>query len=456
MSRRFRRVAAASLSLALVAAACGNSGGDSDDEGAATTGGSDVEVADGTERDAFMEITGVPGVDDDEIRFSSITTISNNPLGTNIGGAYNAGINAYFDYRNDEGGIYGRDMVLANERDDELSSNDREAQAVVSEDDAFGAFVATLLFSGADILGESGIPTFGWNIDAEWGGKENLFGHIAPFCSGCTGRILPYMAGELGATTVGIVGYGTTEVSKVCADSQRSSFELFGDEVGGVEVGFFDNNLPFGLPNGLAPEVSAMKDAGVDFITTCMDLNGMKTLGDEMAAQQLDATLYHPNSYNRDFIAENADIFEGDIVVPQFLAFEAPGDIPLREAYFDNIPDDLKAEELAMTGWLNAHEAFTGLLAAGPDFDQAKVVAALRSTEDYTADGLTNSIDWNRQIDSPTIDTPEIDYKQECFNGVQVQDGEFVPWSGNDDAPWVCFDMPRDEWVEPDFNNYAE
>lgn len=109
-----------------------------------------------------------------------------------------------------------------------------------------------------------------------------------------------------------------------------------------------------------------------------------------------------------------------------------------------------------MTGWLNAHEAFTGLLAAGPDFDQAKVVAALRSTEDYTADGLTNSIDWNRQIDSPTIDTPEIDYKQECFNGVQVQDGEFVPWSGNDDAPWVCFDMPRDEWVEPDFNNYAE
>jgi ABC-type branched-subunit amino acid transport system substrate-binding protein len=455
MFRRFRRLAAASLALALVAAACGNSG-DDDDGDSASGDTSDVTVADPSARDTFVEITDVPGVDDDEIRFSSITTISNNPLGTNIGGAYNAGINAYFDYRNGQGGIYGRDLVLANERDDELISNDREAQAVVSEDDVFGAFVATLLFTGADILGESGVPTFGWNIDVEWGGKENLFGSIAPFCPECTGRTLPYIARELGATKIGILAYGTTDVSKVCAQTQRDSYELFADEAGGVEVAFFDDSLPFGLPNGVAPEVSAMKDAGVDFISTCIDLNGMKTLGDELAAQQLDATLYHPNTYNADFVAANADIFEGDIVVPQFLAFEAPGDIEIRDAYFDTIPADVAAQELAMTGWLNAHLAYTGLLAAGPDFDQAKVVDALRSTDGYTADGLSNSIDWSRQVDVPTPDTPEVDYEQECFNAVTVEDGEFVPWSGTDEEPWVCFDLPRDEWVEPVTNSYVE
>jgi ABC-type branched-subunit amino acid transport system substrate-binding protein len=456
MARRFRRLAAATLALALVAAACGNSGDDSDDTGSSDTGSDeDVEIADPSERETFVEITGVPGVDDEEIRFSSITTISGNPLGTNIGPAYNAGINAYFDYRNAEGGIYGRDLVLANERDDELLAHDREAQAVVSEDDSFGAFSATLNSSGLDILGEAGVPTFIWNIAPEYDGQESIFGQVAPLCVECTGRILSYMAQELGATTVGIIGYGTTDVSTGCADSQRESFELFADETG-VEVGFFDNTLPFGLPNGVAPEVSAMKEAGVDFITTCVDINGMKTLGDEVAAQQLDATLYHPNTYNADFVAENAEIFEGDIVVPGgFLAFESGDDIPLRDAYLDNIPADVASEELAMTGWLNAHLAFTGLLSAGPEFDRATVVGALRATDDYSADGLSAPVDWSRQIEIPTVDTPEIDYEQECFNAVQVQDGEFSRWSGTDEEPWVCFDLPRDEWAEPVTASFA-
>ena len=451
MSPRFRRLAAATLTLALVAAACGNSG--DDDEGASTSAGGDVEIADPAERDTFVEITGVPGVDDDEVRFSSISTQTGNPLGTNIGGAYNAGIESYFEFRNDEGGIYGRDLVLANQRDDELLSHDREATAVVSEDDVFGAFSATLNSSGLDILGDAGVPTFIWNIANEYGGQESVFGHIAPFCPECTGRILPWLGRELGATTVGILAYGTTEVSQVCAESQRDSYELFAEETG-VEVGFFDNTLPFGLPNGVAPEVSAMKEAGVDFVTTCVDINAMKTIADELAAQELDATIYHPNSYNPAFVAENAEVFEGDIVVPQFLAFEAEGDVPIRDSYFEYVAEDLQPEELAMTGWLNAHLAFEGLLAAGPDFDRAAVVGALRATDDYTAQGMSNAIDWSRQIPSPSIDTPDVDYEAECFNGVQVVGGEFVQWSGEPDKPWVCFEMPRDEWVEPEFRSY--
>ena len=441
--------------LAVVAGACGNSGDDGGDE--QSGGGGDVEIADPAERDTFVELTGVPGVSDEEIEFSSIATISNNQLGTNIGPAYNAGIEAYFEYRNDEGGIYGRDLVLANQRDDELGENDREAQAVVSEDEPFGVFVATLLFTGSQTLVDAGIPTFGWNIHPEFGNGENLFGHIGPSCIDCFGRVIPYVAREVGADSVGILGYGVSENSQICANAMQRSIEHFSDDIGGIEVGFFADDLAFGLPNGIAAEVSAMKDAGVDFISTCLDLNGMKSLGEELDKQDMqDVVMYHPNTYNADFVAENAEIFEGDIVTPQFVAFESDIESEIRDAYFEYIPEDTAPEELAMTGFLNAHLAFTGLLSAGPEFDQETVVGAIRSLEDYTADGNSNSIDWNRQIGLPTDDTPEIDYEQECFNSVQVQDGEFVQWTGEEGAPFLCWPMPRDTWSEPEAVSYSE
>ena len=446
MSRCSSRISVALL-VALIAASCGNSGDDGGSGNAAPA--TNVEIADPEERDTFVALD-QPGVTDDEIRFASITTTSGNPLGTNIGGAYNAGIQAYFDYRNDEGGIYGRDLVLAEQRDDELGSNDREAVAVASEDSAFGVFVATLLFTGAATLDEAGIPTFGWNIHAEFADKPSLFGHVAPSCPDCFARVVPYVARELGATTVGVLAYGTSENSRGCAEAQRDSIEHFSGDIGGIEVGFFDNDLAFGLPNGLAAEVSAMKEAGVDFISTCMDLNGMQTLGEELRRQEMDVDMYHPNTYNAEFVAGNAEIFEGDVMVPQFVPFETPLDSPLRDAFFEYAGAlDAADEELAMIGWLNAHLAFTGLLAAGPEFDRATVIGALRSLEDYDADGISVPIDWDRQLTIPTDDTPEVDYEQECFSAVRVVDGEFEPFNQESSEPFLCWPMPRDTWSEP-------
>ena len=68
-----------------------------------------------SERDTH-EAVDAPGVSDTEIRFRSISTITGNPLGTDIGNAYNEGIEAYFAWRNSEGGIYGRDLVLESGR----------------------------------------------------------------------------------------------------------------------------------------------------------------------------------------------------------------------------------------------------------------------------------------------------------------------------------------------------
>ena len=407
------------------------------------------EPKDPEHRHDFVPISGVPGVNDDEIKVTSIVTISNNTLGTNIA-AYNDGIEAYFNFINETGGIYGRELVLANKRDDELFLNLPESLAMVEEDDSLAAFVATLLFFGADTLNDAGVPVFGWNIHNEFADRRNIFGNIAPSCIGCIHQLFPYVAHQVGATKVGVFGYGNSENSKVCAEGTRDSIEHYSAEAGGMTVEFFDTSIEFGMAGGIAPQVSEMKDKGVDFIFTCLDLNGMRTIAQELAKQDYrdQVTMYHPNTYNHEFVAANADLFEGDLVFVQFVPFEAEIDSELQRRFFEYTAD-LKLEEQTIVGWLNAHLFYEGLLAAGPEFDRASLVDAIRGFDDYSHDGLTNPIDFSRQIALPN-DNVEADYEYRCINAVKIVNGEFEQWTGEPGKPWQCWEVVRTDWHEPE------
>ena len=166
-----------------------------------------------------------------------------------------------------------------------------------------------------------------------------------------------------------------------------------------AEAVYVKDDLAYGLPNGIAPEVTAMKEAGVDFIARCIDLNGMKTLAQELRAPGDGRRhLYHPNTYDQRFVEENADLFEGDYVTVQFRPFEADAEgTPLDT--FQEWMDETGGEptEQSMVGWINADLAFQGLLAAGPEFDRQSVVDATNQMTDYDAGGLINPIDWTRQ-----------------------------------------------------------
>ena len=400
-------------------------------------------------RHTFVPIEGVPGVNDDEIKVTSIVTISNNTLGTNIG-AYNDGIEAYFNFVNDTGGIYGRELVLANKRDDQLFQNQGQALAMVEEDDSLAAFVATLWFTGADTLNDAGVPVFGWNIHNEFADRRNIFGNIAPSCIGCIHQLFPYVATQVGATKAGIFGYGNSENSKVCAEGTRDSIEHYSAEAGGMTVEFFDTTIEFGLAGGVAPQVSEMKDKGVDIIFTCLDLNGMRTIAQELAKQDYrdQVTMYHPNTYNHEFVAANADLFEGDLVFLQFVPFEVEIDSELQRQFFEHTAD-LKLEEQTIVGWLNAHLFYEGLLAAGPEFDRASLVDAIRTFDDYSHDGLTNPIDFSRQIALPN-DNPDADYEYRCINAVKIVDGAFEQWTGEPGMPWQCWEVARTDWHDPE------
>jgi hypothetical protein len=101
-----------------------------------------------------------------------------------------------------------------------------------------------------------------------------------------------------------------------------------------------------------------------------------------------------------------------------------------------------------MVGWINADLAFEGLLAAGPEFDRASVVAATNAMTAYDAGGLINPIDWTRQHVPPSDDDRSTGYALECSALVHVVNGAFET-VGPPDKPWLCWDNANRDWSEP-------
>lgn len=429
--------------VAFIAVACGNA---SDDEPSATpsTGSSGTGAA-------------VPGVTADEIRFSSIGTNSNNPLGTCVLDCFDSGIKAYFDYRNSEGGIYGKKLVLSKELDDELSKNQERALEVITANDTFANFNAPQLANGWADLAKAGIPTYVWAINpAQASGHEEIFGHAPVACIDCTQRYVAEVSKTAGAKKVATLGYGVSDNSKLCAEGAAESVTKYGDDVGGLETVYTRSDLDFGLPNGIGPEVTAMKDAGVDIVFACLDLNGMKTLSQEMDRQGVgDVTLVHPNTYDQTFVKDNAELFEGDYVLVGFRPFEAESGSSNLDAFKEWMgKSGSPITELAMNGWIDADLAYQGIKAAGENFDRQSVIDATNEMTGYTADGLIPPIDWSRQHVAPTQDDLATHGpKYDCYALVQVKDGAFQ--MATDSAkPWSCWSGANRDWSEPTAMNF--
>lgn len=415
----------------------------------------DTTVA-ASERDTFVAIEGVPGVSDTEIKFAAFGTDSNNPLGTCVLTCYSEGIEAYFAYRNAEGGIYGRQLVLAESLDDELGKNLERAQDVAAGD-FFGAFSATQIASGWATLSDAGMPLWTWSIHKEGFGSDSIWGYTGAICFDCAKRTVPYLTEKVGGSVIASLGYGVSENSKLCSQQNAYSIEQYGEQIGGATVGYLNDDLPFGLPNGVGPEVTAMKEAGVDVIFTCLDLNAMKTIGEELARQGMDdVVMVHPNTYNQGFVEANADIFEGDYVTTAFPAFEYDTKIESQEKFREFMQaQGSELSELAMFGWINAAQAFNGLLAAGPDFDRESLIAAINAMTADSAEGLIPAIDWTRQHVQPTEADRSSDFAQECFSIVQIQGGKFVPVAEDQTKPFICWSNSTTDYSEPEFTTFV-
>lgn len=450
MTRSRRQVVAVALCLSLVMVACGNS--KSDSSNAPTGGGGGASSPkDGGEksRNVKKDISGVPGVSSDTISYAVIGTKQGNPLGTCILDCYVDGIKAHFAYRNSQGGIYGRKLAIDTPVDDQLGSNQARAIDVVSQKKDFGVFEATLLQSGWGDLDTAGVPAYVWGIAApDSVNRSHNFPSTVVRCPDCTRRYYSYLANKAGATKAAALGYGTSENSKVCSNAINDSFKLYEKDTG-VKSVYLNDSLAFGAPNGFGPEVTAMRKAGVEFIATCLDLNAMKTLAQELKRQGMsDVVLMHPNTYDQNFVKKNKDLFDRDDVIPQFIPFEAQAKgtaLADFKKWMAKQGSDLT--ELAMTGWINASLAYEGLLAAGPAFDREKVTAATNRITDFSAGGLLRPINWTT-AHTPYTQATRKGETEPCTAPVVVKNGQFKTLAPAD-KPWLCWKGTGTTWSEP-------
>jgi branched-chain amino acid transport system substrate-binding protein len=177
-----------------------------------------------------------------------------------------------------------------------------------------------------------------------------------------------------------------------------------------VSFGYLNDELAFGFPAGVGPEVTAMGNAGVNYIATCIDQTSVLTLEQELHRQGMaDVVVSLPQGYGDDeYLSANADLLEGDVLSLVYRPVEA--DIPegsLIEAMVEYLDRAGQVNDYAIQGWIGAHLFVTGLLAAGPEFDRASVIEATNQITDYDAGGLLpQGVDWTTAHDAPGPDDP--------------------------------------------------
>ena len=425
------RVLMAALAVVLMAAACGNAGSSKSSSDTAAPSGGPPTTATGADLKKNVPVS-APGVTSTEINVSSIVTKTNNPTGGSYAGFVD-GVKAYFQMVNDNGGIYGRKLVVKYDHDDQFGQNLQTVQQSLAQDKAFATFGATTIFNGADLLARAKQPTFIWNINPNFAGHPTFYADTTAICFTCPGHEQPYLAKTLGATKVGILAYGIAQQSKDCAVGIRNSFAKYPT----AQVAFFDDSLAYAQP--LGAQVTAMKQKGITYVMTCVDLQESFTLGKEMQKQGMHAVQELPNGYDPDFIAKNASLMEGDIVSVLFVPLETTPQIPeIQKLYKYAAEIGVPVHELTVYGWVLASQLYTGLADAGPNFSQAAVVNALNRQTAYTDNGLIPPLDWTTGHIDPEKH-PEALSKLDCFSVVQVQNGKFVPYKAVPNKQFTCF-----------------
>lgn len=376
-----------------------------------------------------------PGVTATQIRVGGVATVTGDPTGNTDGTAFD-GTSAYFDYINStQGGVCGRKLVLASKRDDMLSNNRAQVQGLISEDNVFAVLpVATTLFSGADLLVQNKIPTFGWDINAEWGseanspGPANLFGAYGSFINfstpGATGFPYLVLAKKLGVKRIGVISYAVSQSS----DAANVIQATFNKYPGAAKVVFIDTSTPFGGVDYSA-QVAKMVQDKVQMVLPTLDSNGAFVLAREMRKQGLNVPMVLPNAYNQQRIAANAQVANGSYVFTEFAPFESNPQPPGLKLYLTWIKKSGGQQtENSVYGWLNADLFVTGLKAAGCNFTRQSVVDAINKLTNYNANGFLPPVNW----------TTAHQQSQGCFSFLKIVNGKFVPQFTQPGKPFLC------------------
>ena len=363
------------------------------------------------------------------------------PLPADFAPAF-AGVRAYLDMVNAEGGVNGRRLDFAYPLDDQSSPtvDASQARALVDQYHVFAVVgVATPSFSGASFLASHDVPTFGYDVNpnSQWLAGPSLFGSTGSYTDFTAPQLQAvYLAEKHHVKSAAVLAYDISESQQGC-EGVVNGFHRYW-----IPIAVEDMSIPAPATN-LYSDVARMRAAGVGMVVSCLDVGGNVLLSDTMHQEGMSGvTQLWFDGYDQRDLEQFPVAMDGVYFLLQQVPFEVakldPGVYPGMDEFVSMLqryePGSLPSVA-ALAGWTSAALFVKGLRLIGHDVTRTRLVAALNRITDFTADGVMPPVDWRTghdRVNGPT----------NCSAFVQVQGDRFVPVYGTPPSVLSCFPVP--------------
>jgi branched-chain amino acid transport system substrate-binding protein len=343
---------------------------------------------------AYAASNDAPGVTPTSITVGTISTQTGTLAANSSGLIY--GERAYFKYVNAQGGVNGRKIDYKYALDDggNPTTFNQLANTLINQDHVFAVTGVATIFFSPNLFVESGIPTYGYNVTNNWAGPPNLFaagGSVQYYPAGAAE--FAYLARRTQSKpSIAILAYGVAASADACQAAENAL------KKGGYDVSYVD--LKINYPGStVATDVQRMKQAGSNFVLSCMDVQGNVTMARAIHQYGLSAKQLWLNGNDVSTLKANKNLMQGVYFATYHVPFTAPTRLyPGLKLYLDQMhkyEPKHEYDEIAIQGWESAALFVQGVKAAGNDLTWANVVKKTNAITSFTAGGLTAPVNWS-------------------------------------------------------------
>jgi len=416
------------LAASLVLAACGSSGGSSSSSGSKTSGST------GTSSTAAQSTTGntasAPGVTPTTITIGQIADISQPVPG--LFKSAQVALQAYAAYINDQGGVYGRKLVV-DSRDTAFNpaTIQSEAADISAHDFAFVGNYTLFDVAAKPAIDAAKIPNIGVPIGDALANDPNTW---SPVPSGNNMAALgPFeyfkQTNPAAMQNIGVIyAAATPSAQEAYAVLQKVAADL------GLKItyarGFQANETTFDS------DVLKMKDAGVKFVWFDGPDNYTATLNREFAQQNFKPISYMSAGYGSNLVKLGGPAVEGVYLPLQTALFlgqdgNAVPVVKTFDKYMARIDPTDSIASWGATSWAAAALFVQALKNAGQNPTRASLETALNKITSFNADGLIAT-------SNPAANVPAA-----CWLLAQVKNGQIVRIPPTPSSGFIC--KPADQ-----------
>jgi len=334
-----------------------------------------------------------PGVTSNSITVGTIST-QTGTLASNFSSLI-YGEKAYFNYINAQGGVNGRKIDYKYALDDggNPTTFNQLANTLINQDHVFAVTGVATAFFSPNLFVESGVPTYGYNVAGNWAPAPNLFaagGSVQYYPAGAPEYA--YVARKTQSKpSIAIVAYGIASSADACQAAQTAL------QGAGFNVSYVD--LKINYPGStVATDVQRMKQAGSNFVLSCMDVQGNVTMARAIQQYGLKATQLWLSGNDVSTLETNQSLMQGVYFATAHVPFTAStklyGGLNLYLQQMKKYEPNYVYDEVAIQGWESAALFVQGVKMAGNNLTWANVIKQTNTITDFTAGSLQAPTNW--------------------------------------------------------------